>query len=162
MNKLIPGLVFLLIGIFFSFSLKAEPRPLPLSPRAGQTQKPSSVAQGKAKELYGYTRKANPRLKWNQCLADKAYRRARIMVRQDYFSHKDPQTGENPAWDLVMKCLRCRVAGENLARGNEPARDIHEAWMKSPTHRKNIEDPRFTLVGIGCYEHICVQLFAGT
>lgn len=114
-----------------------------------------------AKELYECARQENPRLRWDNCLSDKALNRAKDMVKRGYFSHQDPATGKNPAWQLVRSCHRSNCAGENISKGYEAPRMIHDSFMESPSHRKNILDPRFNLMGVGCYEDICVELFAG-
>ena len=157
MNRLIPILGLILVGIMLSSSLDAHSRslpPYPFSKPSREKPKPSLsiTPEQKAMRLYRYTRKENPRLRWNECLAQKAYQRAKQMVKRDYFEHYDPRTGENPSWDLVVECFRCRFAGENLAKGNESAEVIHQALMRSRTHRKNILDPRFTMLGVGCYD----------
>jgi uncharacterized protein YkwD len=38
---------------------------------------------------------------------------------------------------------------------------MHQALMKSPSHRANLLNPEYEVVGIGCYGNLCVQLFAG-
>jgi uncharacterized protein YkwD len=115
----------------------------------------------KAQKLFDYAHKENKSLVWDPCLANKAAYRARQLVEKNYFAHRDPATGKNPAWDLVASCFRCRYAGENLAIGHESPETIHLALMNSPAHRRNIVDPRFNLLGVGCYAHVCVELFAG-
>ena len=83
------------------------------------------------------------------------------LVHDGYFDHEDPRTGTNPVWQAIGDCYSCRWGGENLVKGMEDPENIHEALMESPTHRKNILDPRFNLLGVGCYDYICVELFAG-
>lgn len=39
--------------------------------------------------------------------------------------------------------------GENIAWGYTSEAVVHEAWMDSPGHRRNIEDPRYTDLGVG-------------
>ncbi len=147
-------------------SAQQQYRPLPIYPQA-QTSRHDSVETDKAHKLYELLRKENRRLRWDGCLASKAMQRARRMVKGGYFDHEDPHTGRNPVWESVSQCVpierrSTRVpAGENLAKGKDTAANIHKALMESPTHRKNILDPRFNRVGVGCYESICVELFVG-
>lgn len=115
----------------------------------------------KAKQLFLYARKVNKRLKWDSCLADRALKRAKDMVRKNQFGHKDSRTGKNKAWDLIASCYSCRYGGENLVKGNSSPEEMHKLLMESPAHRKNILSQRFDLLGIGCYQDVCVQLFAG-
>ncbi|MHC1726163.1 MAG: CAP domain-containing protein [Syntrophobacteraceae bacterium] len=154
--------VILLLMLFFWAAVTPvlARAPLPPSPRNRSVQ-PDSAEVDKAEKLYFLLRRENRRLNWDRCLAGKAFLRARQMVKQGYFDHEDPRTGKNPAWLLVQRCFSCRSAGENLAKGMDTPENIHKALMKSPTHRKNIVDRRFSRVGVGCYDHICVELFAG-
>jgi len=39
--------------------------------------------------------------------------------------------------------------GENVAMGQRSAAEVVSAWMKSPGHRANILNPRYTELGIG-------------
>jgi hypothetical protein len=154
-------IVFLFLWMLLPSAHGGSTKSLPPYPSV-KGGKPAALWDlNKAKELYRCAAKENRRLRWNECLSQKARARAKKMVQKDYFDHLDPQTGENPSWDLVIECFTCRFAGENLSRGYESAAAIHQAWMESRTHRKNIEDPRFQLIGIGCYDYICVELFAG-
>lgn len=137
-------------------SIPPPPSTLPVSPRT-----PRSAEKDRARTLFRFAQKEHPSLKWDQCLADEAAKRAKDMVERRYFEHEDPKTGKNPAWKLVSACRKSKYAGENLAKTEDSAEEIHKAFMKSSTHRKNILDPRFSLLGVGCYDYICVEFFAG-
>jgi uncharacterized protein YkwD len=115
----------------------------------------------KAWRLFELARQENEGLRWDECLARKAMRRARNLVEQHLFDHRDPSTGENQAWRLVESCRQCRYAGENLTKGYQSAEDTHEALMESPEHRRNILDPKLQFLGVGCHDYVCVELFAG-
>jgi uncharacterized protein YkwD len=39
--------------------------------------------------------------------------------------------------------------GENIAWGYGSEAEVHQAWMDSPGHRRNIENPAFTTLGVG-------------
>jgi uncharacterized protein YkwD len=39
--------------------------------------------------------------------------------------------------------------GENIAWGYDSEAAVHRAWMDSPGHRRNIENPAFTALGVG-------------
>jgi uncharacterized protein YkwD len=165
MKKAIAVLVIVLSWLLApSTPAQQSTKPLPIFPQA-RVSRNESVDTEKAYHLYKLLRKENGRLRWDSCLASKAVLRARRMVKRGYFEHNDPQTGKNPAWELVRQCVPSRgrrvPAGENLSKGVDTPENIHRALMNSPTHRKNILDPRFNRVGVGCYSSICVQLFAG-
>lgn len=133
-------------------------RTLPVSP----IKKTVETPEQKARNLFMLAKQENQKLTWDTCLAKKAQQRAALMVTKGTFDHRDPATGKNPAWDLVKACHKASSAGENLSKGDaQSSRSIHAAFMESSSHRKNILDTRFTLLGIGCHENICVELFAG-
>jgi hypothetical protein len=142
-------------------STGADPNPLPPYPLVKNRGDAGPVMVEKALKLYDCARRENSRLRWDECLADRALRRAKDMVKRNYFSHQPPNSDTNPAWNLVASCHKFRYAGENLAKGDRAAETLHQALMKSPGHRKNILDPRFQLLGVGCYGNICVELFSG-
>ena len=153
-------LSLLLVGIFLGPCCTVRSASLPPYPIHKKRQKPVTDEIGKATRLFELARKENGRLHWNECLSEKAYYRARKLVIRKEFEHKDPATGVNPAWEMMRSCGRWYNAGENLAKGYESADVIHRALMKSPTHRRNIQDFRYDQLGVGCYDYICVELFA--
>jgi len=161
MPKLPGRMLGLAVGFLLLWSVPGDSSPLPPAPKKNSGQNSDLVHQVKAGALFDYAKQENKRLRWDECLARKALVRARKMVQDGYFSHQDPKTGKNPAWKYVTACHKVRYAGENLAMGYESAKTLHEALMDSPTHRKNIVSRRHTLLGVGCYDYICVQLFAG-
>ena len=83
------------------------------------------------------------------------------MVAEGYFSHLDPATGESPLRDMVLECFQFRAAGENLVRGSHSPGALHRIMMASQGHRKNIQNPRYELMGVGCCDVTCVEVFAG-
>ncbi len=161
MQKLwmVAALIFASIALF-SCTTRAEPY-MP-GPSTTYPEQPEFACAEKAWRLFELARRENGRLRWDECLAVRAMRRARLLVQAGYFEHRDPSTGENEAWRMVETCHRCRYAGENLTKGYQSAEDTHEALMASPQHRRNILDPRYQLLGVGCHDYVCVQLFAGS
>ena len=154
-------LALLFVPLLTVASAGADPTPLPPYPLVKDQVDSRPVLHEKALQLYDCARRENNRLRWDECLADQALRRAKDMVKRNYFSHHPPKSDHNPAWDLIASCHKFQYAGENLAKGDRPAKTIHETLMKSPGHRRNILDRRFQLLGVGCYSNICVELFAG-
>jgi uncharacterized protein YkwD len=57
------------------------------------------------------------------------------------------EISHNPNFKNDVKA-KWRKLGENVGVGPSVA-ELHEAFMNSPAHRKNIMDPAFTRVGIG-------------
>jgi len=134
---------------------------LPPYPSNKRSARSDGSDERKAQRLFQLLKKENRALRWDPCLGRKALVRAKQLVSDGYFAHEDPATGKNPAWTLIRRCYECRWAGENLAKGLDTPENIHKALMASPSHRKNILDPRFDRAGIACYDYICVELFAG-
>ena len=149
------------VAAFVPGAMAAGSRPFLPAPSSRQAVTPFPEETAKAKRLFDLARAEHRRLQWDACLSRKAFARARQLVDSGVFAHEDPKTGKNPAWNLVANCYACRFAGENLSSGSAPAEDIHKSFMASATHRKNIEDPRFDRMGTGCFDYVCVELFAG-
>lgn len=94
-------------------------------------------------------------LRYNRRLAIAAGRHARDMARRGYFAHRSLD-GRN----FVDRITRARyvrrghrgwLLGENLAWGSgsrATPRAIMRAWMRSPSHRRNILNRRFREIGI--------------
>jgi uncharacterized protein YkwD len=76
--------------------------------------------------------------------------KARHMAALQYFAHDDPAP---PAARSVAERLGvCGYAnagwGENIAMGYLTPPDVVAAWLASPGHRANIEDPAFRATGV--------------
>lgn len=59
-----------------------------------------------------------------------------------------------------------KIAGENLAGGQDTSQEVMETWMSSSGHRKNILNPSFAKIGIAKYQNQqnqeeWIQLFVG-
>jgi len=84
----------------------------------------------------------------NGFLVDAALDKANDMMDKQYFSHTSPE-GLKP-WQWIDKDNYDYVyAGENLAMDFREAEVVHSAFMKSPSHRKNILNPKYRELGIG-------------
>ena len=69
------------------------------------------------------------------------------MITRDYFAHDTPE-GKRP-WQWINRAEYDYVyAGENLAMDFTSAEVVHAAFMKSPSHRKNILNPNYKEAGI--------------
>ena len=69
------------------------------------------------------------------------------MFAKDYWDHTGP-SGET-AWQFIdSEGYHYLLAGENLAKGFDNSTEAVEAWMKSPTHKANILNNRFTEIGV--------------
>jgi uncharacterized protein YkwD/peroxiredoxin len=133
------------------------------TPPPAPIRKTVESPEDKARRLFHFAREENKKLVWDDCLTSKAVQRAKWLYETGTFEHRDPGSGTNPAFDMVKSCARnAAFAGENLSRSiGSSARTIHNEFMESSTHRENIENRRFSRMGVGCHETICVELFIG-
>jgi len=76
-----------------------------------------------------------------------ALAKASDMFVNNYWSHTSP-TGTEPWYFISQADYQYQHAGENLARDFEDSMDVVNAWMASPTHKKNILDSRFENIGV--------------
>jgi uncharacterized protein YkwD len=68
------------------------------------------------------------------------------MAAQDYFDHTSL---DGTTFAERLLAAGYSGGGENIARGQRSAAEVHEAWMESPGHRRNILDCSFAAVGVG-------------
>jgi hypothetical protein len=106
------------------------------------------------------------RLSLNSGLTKAAYAKANDMMVAGYFSHTSLD-GRRP-WDFVNRSEYAYILiGENLAMNFISASGAHTALMASPSHQKNILNPKYTDVGLavvngeinGKNTNILVQMF---
>lgn len=89
-----------------------------------------------------------PSLHYNSTLSESAAKKAVDMFTNNYWAHTSPQ-GKLP-WDFFNEVnYSYSVAGENLAKDFYDSDSVLRAWMKSPTHRDNIINPKYMEIGIG-------------
>lgn len=80
-----------------------------------------------------------PALKANKCAQSHAIGWARTMAKTGNFSHQDLGS--------LLDCPNVWVAAENIAVGFSSPKEVVNAWMASPGHRKIILDKRMTNLG---------------
>jgi hypothetical protein len=85
------------------------------------------------------------------------------LVENEYFAHTSPKGIK--AWDILADIeYEYKYAGENLAMKFNNAVDVHNAWMKSKTHKENILFENYTevVVAVGKREKgslVAVEFF---
>lgn len=74
------------------------------------------------------------------------------MIEENRFSHRGSD-GSSPG-DRIEKAdyTQWNTWAENIAAGQQSAKDVVEAWMRSPGHRANILNSRVTHMGLGYAE----------
>lgn len=68
------------------------------------------------------------------------------------FSHTRPD-GRSFSTVLKDNGISYRGAGENIAWGQKSPEEVMKGWMNSEGHRANILNPKFTKIGVGCYQN---------
>lgn len=91
-------------------------------------------------------REGAPALAWDPALALAARKHCERMVAEGPIAHRyggEPDVSERASMDGAHFGL----IEENIAVGSYPA-EIHEGWMNSPGHRRNLLNPEVDHVGI--------------
>lgn len=88
---------------------------------------------------------------------------AENMAKQDMLAHD--LDGKTFGDRITAAGYKYTQAGENIAQGQEAAKEAVETWMNSPPHKANLLNEDFTEVGLGTAknekgERYWVQVFA--
>ncbi len=102
----------------------------------------------------------------NDTLTQAALAKAQDMFTDNYWAHISPD-GTEPWYFIAQSGYEYAHAGENLARDFTDPQSVVDAWIKSPSHRKNILETDFEEIGVavvdgnigGVETTIVVQLF---
>ena len=86
-------------------------------------------------------------LQVSEKLTEVATAKVNDMVAHNYFAHTSP-AGLTPWRWFELKGYDYKYAGENLAINFTTAEDQQIAWMKSPTHKKNILNVNYQEIGV--------------
>ncbi len=73
--------------------------------------------------------------------------KAQDMLGNNYFAHTSP-TGVNPWYWFEKVGYEYRFAGENLGMDFKTAIAVHEAWMRSESHKENILSNKYKEIGV--------------
>lgn len=107
-----------------------------------------------------------PVLKSNAALSKAAQAKGNDMLRAQYFAHVSPNNVSPWFW-FTQAGYRYQYAGENLAIDFVESENVVQAWMASPSHRKNLVNSKFKEIGVavvsgtfnGADSVIVVQMF---
>ncbi len=97
-------------------------------------------------------------LKWNDKIANTAYKHSEDMFLNNYFSHTN-QKGQDPFDRIITDGIDYSSAGENIAFGFSNGITATEAWMNSLHHRETILKPSYTHLGVGSHSWYYTQNF---
>jgi uncharacterized protein YkwD len=65
-----------------------------------------------------------------------------------FFAHTNPE-GHSPGMRLTANGVPWEVMAENIGAGALTPQAVVQGWLDSPGHRKNLENPRYTRIGVG-------------
>lgn len=86
------------------------------------------------------------------------------MCQRGYVGHVSPD-GVGMAERFERLDVRYSAMAENVAGGQQSAFQVHDGWMHSPAHRRNILHPALRRIGVGYApcggQPRWVQVFAG-
>jgi len=110
---------------------------------------------GAAEQLFAMGNQARAQagaapLAWDPALADAARKHCERMVAEGPIAHRyggEPDLSERAS----LAGAHFGLIEENIAVGSYPAQ-IHESWMNSPGHRRNLLNPEVDHVGIAVIE----------
>ncbi|WP_400164363.1 CAP domain-containing protein [Brevibacillus sp. TJ4] len=100
-----------------------------------------------------------PPLTWHEGAAEVARGHSLDMKTNQFFDHVSATSGLDPFERLKAADIRYIMAGENIAAGYPDAIEVHEGWMNSPGHRKNVLEKDFALLGVGVVSDYYTQAF---
>jgi uncharacterized protein YkwD len=95
-------------------------------------------------------------LKLDSTLTSIARSRSKDMIVRNYFSHDIPPSGNQVFSILDSKGYCYSLAGENIGwntyADDSATAQIQQMFMGSPSHRSNIMNKRWDVIGIGAYK----------
>lgn len=89
-----------------------------------------------------------PALRVDERLVRSASAKAADMAERGYFTHATPEGNRMNYW-IIPAGYIYSLAGENIAKGYSSLDRLMNAWAGSPSHYRNLVEPRFTDIGIG-------------
>ena len=88
-------------------------------------------------------------LEWNNQLALAAAAHGRDMATNNFFAHNGTD-GLSVDGRADAANYPWRAIGENIAAGQTNHDQVHQDWLDSPEHCRNIMNPVFAEVGAAC------------
>lgn len=109
----------------------------------------SEINPGKVIQLVNIarTKEGLAPLSQSEALSKVANDKLNDMIDNHYFAHTSPK-GKTPWYWFERENYDYKFAGENLAINFTSAEEQQKAWMKSPTHRKNILSSDYKEIGV--------------
>ncbi len=127
----------------------ADPGTRPADPATGPAAGGNAMQQEALRRVNDARRSHGcPPVAVNSRLIEAARRHAADMASRGYFAHRSPN-GEDAGDRVADTGYDWATYGENIARGQDTAVEVVEAWLDSPSHRENILTCAHSEVGVG-------------
>jgi uncharacterized protein YkwD len=101
-----------------------------------------------------------PELIWDVRLAAIATAHSADMRSRNFFGHTNPDEKGLPE-RLQEAKVTFSAAAENIALGPRTGQEAYDGWLRSPEHRRNMLDCRYTRHGVGrvgdCWTHVLLS-----
>ena len=99
-------------------------------------------------------------LKINLQLGSAAEGHSKEMVRLDYFDHTSPNPQRaTPFKRATLAGFDGMAVGENIAVGYKGPIEVHQGWLTSPGHHRNIVHGEWDCMGVGPQGEMWTQMF---
>ncbi len=139
------SLLFLFLLVFFTLPSLAGMFPQP----AVLGWQENNLSATRIVELINQLRQHQglPPLVINRRLEYAAFLKADDMFAKNYWAHRSPD-GHQPWYFIEAAGYSYQAAGENLAKNFNDSRQLVEAWLRSPSHRRNLLEKNYTQIGV--------------
>ncbi|WP_458124714.1 CAP domain-containing protein [Paenibacillus sp. Z3-2] len=97
-------------------------------------------------------------LQWDDHIASTARKHSQDMSDREYFNHSNPE-GQSPFDRMKADGIVYSRAAENIAYGYIDAMDVHNGWLNSSGHRKNMLNGNLQRLGVGIFGTYYTQNF---
>ena len=108
-----------------------------------------NASRSEARMCVDTSHDAVPALTWNDQLAQAAAAHSLDMASNNFFSH-DGSDGLDVSDRVDAVNYPWRAVGENIAAGQLDHAEVHQGWVESPGHCRNIMNEVFSEVGAAC------------
>ena len=100
-----------------------------------------------------------PPLVWNARLTSAAARHSSDMAANGFMNHTGSD-GSHAAERVTEAGYSWRIVGENIARYQRTVDEVVGDWVESPSHCRNLMDPRYAEMGAAEENRYWTQVFS--
>lgn len=154
------ALLLCLVGLAGCDTFGADPLPDGADLQTPWTEMLDAVnaARAETQVCGGEVRRPVGPLVWSERLESAASRHSRDMREHDHFAHIGTD-GSDVADRVTDAGYRWRLVGENIAVGQRSVDEVVAAWLASPSHCRQVMDPRVIEVGAAEADRYWTQVF---